>query len=289
MTISLFVLGAAVGSFLNVVALRYDPDRFLLDRHIVGGRSHCPACGARLRWLELIPLLSFVLQGGRCRRCRARLSFQYPLVELVSGLIFVFVPQKLTFLFYLSDAALFFLTVLWIFALLTIFLISLIDARLRLIPDEASIFLGLVGFSMLLVLSANIAALGYEVPPTSFLGHYALLFPWHKSPWLNHLAGSAFALLFFAFLIGITRGRGMGLGDLKLGAALGFLFGFPDIILLLILAFVIGSFVGLLVIASGTKTLKSFLPFGPFLGVAAALTFFFGGEIMATYFRLFPF
>ncbi len=88
----LFVFGLAIGSFLNVVALRYDGERSLFDAGPVSGRSYCPHCGRTLRWFELVPLVSFIMQGAKCRRCHAPISFQYPLVELISGLVFVFVP-----------------------------------------------------------------------------------------------------------------------------------------------------------------------------------------------------
>ena len=104
MGIILFFFGAAVGSFINVLATRYDPAAFLFSRRVIGGRSHCPGCGKTLRWFELIPLFSFLVQGGRCRRCKKRLSIQYLIVELLSGLIFVLVPVIIhsTFYFLLS-------------------------------------------------------------------------------------------------------------------------------------------------------------------------------------------
>jgi len=92
----LFIFGLAIGSFLNVVSLRFQPGQRLLDLRIINGRSHCPHCQKTLRWYELIPLLSFIVQFGKCRHCKKKLSLQYPLVEFLSGLIFVSVPLLLT-------------------------------------------------------------------------------------------------------------------------------------------------------------------------------------------------
>lgn len=87
-----FVFGAIVGSFLNVVSLRYQPEQKVFDIKIIGGRSRCPHCGKTLTWYELIPIISFLIQLGKCRSCRHRLSFQYPIVEILSGFIFLVVP-----------------------------------------------------------------------------------------------------------------------------------------------------------------------------------------------------
>jgi len=88
----LFLFGLSVGSFLNVVALRYQPSRKVFDPRGLSGRSSCPYCGGKLEWFELIPLLSFFIQKRKCRKCGHQLSFQYPIVELLSGIIFVAVP-----------------------------------------------------------------------------------------------------------------------------------------------------------------------------------------------------
>src|SRR3989344_2404324 len=95
MNILLFIFGAVLGSFINVLAVRYDPERFIFDSKVIGGRSYCPHCRKTLRWFELVPLMSFLFQRGQCLGCGRRISFQYPLVEIVAGLICVFVPMRL--------------------------------------------------------------------------------------------------------------------------------------------------------------------------------------------------
>ena len=88
-TVFLFITGLIVGSFLNVLIIRYDPDRGLFHKTVVGGRSRCVKCLTQLRWYELIPLVSFFVLCGKCRTCRVGISMQYPIVELVTGGIFI--------------------------------------------------------------------------------------------------------------------------------------------------------------------------------------------------------
>ncbi|MEK7212048.1 MAG: prepilin peptidase [Patescibacteria group bacterium] len=288
-SVLLFILGLALGSFLNVLSLRYDPDSPVINRGVIFTRSHCPHCGKKLRWFELIPVLSFVVQNGRCRSCRARLSLQYPVVEIVSGLILVAVPYYLQanrlWIFSSAPASVInTLAVLWVAAFLILLLISLIDFRLKLIPDELNIALGVLGLA-----AVWIAAPQFGQSTGSFLRGYGMLFGLKSGIWLNHIAAALIGALFLIFLILITRGRGMGLGDVKLTLALGLLFGWPDIVLLLALSFVLGSVAGLFEMYKRRKTLKSALPFGPFLTLAATLVFFAGYDIVRLYFQLFIF
>ncbi len=251
----LFLFGAAIGSFVNVVALRYDPDLFLFARKRIGGRSRCPHCGKTLRWFELIPLVSFALAGGRCLTCHARVSIQYPLVEVLSGLIFILVPLRLDGF---MAHGLWFMDALWISVFESLLLMSLIDIRLQIIPDEINIFL-------------------------LALGLVALVFPMNHEPSTSYLLGALFALFFFSLIILTTRGRGMGLGDVKLAAPLGLLFGWPDILILTVSSFIVGSAFGLYAMVFKNKNMKSAVPFGPFLALGAVITFFAGREIAYLY------
>ena len=275
MWLLLFVFGLAVGSFLDVVASRYDPDKFLLSKKIIGGRSRCVKCGKKLEWLELIPIISFALQAGRCRSCKTKLSLEYPLVEILSGLIFVLVPRAFSSWTVAG---------LWILVFLTLLLITLIDLRLNLIPDEASIILTILGIFLIILTASR-----FSLAEGSFLGPYAAMAGLRQNIWLNHLLAAISAGLFFGLLILITRGRGMGGGDLKLGAALGVVFGWPDTLAILALAFIIGSLFGLGGILRRKKTLKSAMPFGPYLALASVLIFFFGGDLARLYLKLLNF
>jgi prepilin signal peptidase PulO-like enzyme (type II secretory pathway) len=275
--ILLFVFGAAFGSFLNVLAVRYNPDRLLLVGEVVGGRSRCSYCRKTLRWFELIPLVSFALQRGRCRHCGKRISFQYPLVEILSGLIFVLVPIRLNF-YHLPPTTYHLLTAFWLLVFLTLLLISLVDFRLSLIPDEANLFLAALG-AIIIILSA----VSFGPAHGSLLDGYAAFFGLRQNIWLNHFAAAVFAAAFFLALILLTKGKGMGAGDLKLAAAMGLVFGWPDVMLMVFASFVVGAIVGASLVIAKKKKLKSALPFGPFLALASFLFFLFGGQLIQLY------
>lgn len=284
-TLFRFLIGLALGSFLNVIALRYRPDQFLFARGTWTGRSMCPFCHRQLRWFELIPLLSFVFQSGKCRRCEAVLSWQYPLVELISGLIFAFAPLAVAGNFPFIAAMYPYVFVgTWVVALYALFLVALIDARLKIIPDELNVAVAILG----LVIVAFIAFLSEPVG-ASFLGSLSGLFGLWSNAWLEHLVSALSLSLFFFALFFFSGGRGMGMGDVKLGFALGLLFGLPDVALVVILAFIIGAIVGIVMLATGRKGRKSALPFGPFLAGGALLVVFFGEAIMSAYLGLIGF
>ena len=291
-TAFLFILGLAVGSFLNVVAFRYTGEGRLFHIPKINGRSHCRTCERTLAWYELIPVVSFIFQLGTCRGCKQQLSWQYPLVEVASGVACAFVPEiiwrvyQVPFALTLGMPPLWYylVTVLFILVSLTLILISAIDARLTIIPDQSTlliVFLGivLVGIHFWYGLFAD--------AHTAFVGFYAHLFGFQSSLWLNHIVGAFFGLIFFGFITLVSRGRAMGMGDVKLAGALGLLFGWPDTLVALMLSFIIGSLWGILVLARRKKTFSSAVPFGPFIALGAATTVFFGQFIVNGYFRIF--
>jgi len=103
--IILFGLGTALGSFLNVLIFRYNPNGKLFDFKLLSGRSHCLKCGQNLKWFDLIPLFSFLVLLGRCRHCKARISFQYPIVEFLTGVIFIAVPLFLNHFYWVTNSS----------------------------------------------------------------------------------------------------------------------------------------------------------------------------------------
>jgi prepilin signal peptidase PulO-like enzyme (type II secretory pathway) len=288
-----FLFGLAAGSFLNVVALRYNPDRGLFEIQPLRGRSHCHECGETLRAYELIPVISFLLQLGRCRSCKRRISFQYPVVELASAFALAFIPsavQHTIFPGFLpgfggSVTAYVLMASVFSLASLLFILIAAIDVRLRIIPDEANIAIALLG----ILGTALFAYYGFFNDFNgSFLGHYAGIFGFHADPWVNRFFGAGVGAGFFGAIVFMTRGRGMGLGDVKLAAAGGFLLGWPDAPLAFLLAFVLGAFWSIILMASGKKKMKSVIPFGPFMVLGMFLIMLFGGELMSAYFSFFP-
>ncbi len=282
----LFVIGLAIGSFLNVVALRYDGGETapLFSPRAIGGRSHCPHCGTTLRWFELVPLASWIVQRGRCRTCHAKIGWRYPLAELLAGLIAVLVPLRVATAVAAGApgmAALVGISLFWIVIFEALFLMALIDIRLGIIPDGLNLSLAVIGIFFAIYLGGTI---GLANP--SLLGPYAGIFGLQANLWLNRLVGALFAGALFGLLIAGTRGKGMGMGDLKLAIPLGFLLGWPDILFAVAAAFVIGAVAGIVAILAGKRTMKGALPFGPFLAIGVATVFFFGYQFVRWYFRI---
>jgi len=236
----LFVLGISVGSFINCVVYRVNngPSPFK-------GRSICTKCKHQLRWKDNIPLLSFLLLGRRCRYCSSPISWQYPLVELATGILTILifkltnylpVPQagELRITNYNDFLTLFYnLLVGW--ALLAIFVSDLIYTT---IPDEI-------------------------VFPTLFIVFIYLIF---QSPnfLISNFLISLLTASFFYFLVLITHGRGMGLGDVKLAGLMGLILGWPKIIIALYLAFLTGAFFGVILILLKKRNLANILLLGLF-------------------------
>lgn len=284
----LFLIGLGIGSFFNVVALRYSPERFLFSWRALRGRSRCDFCGKKLAWFELIPLLSFFVQKGRCRKCGQFLSWQYPLAELTAGLIAAFVPlRSLSFfqenLLIFQGGALIWLVAFLTIVILFLLLAALVDLKHFVIPDEIILTLALFGFGVVLVKNFFFSP---ELP-VSFLGHYSLLFAWTRNVWTNHIFGIFIAGLPLALLTYLSKEKAMGWGDVKLAAVLGWILGWPDILLAIALSFVIGGATGLILILAKKKKMKSFVPFGPFLFIGTGLTVFLGSRILDWYFSIF--
>lgn len=231
---------------MNVVALRYQVGGPIFNKSILTGRSHCPYCQRTLQWYELVPVFSFLIQFGKCRHCKHNLTWQYPIVELLSGLTFVFVPG------FIEPVP------IGILVVLTLILITLIDLRLLVIPDQLTGFLAVLGLAVI------------------------ALFPAHQNITYK-IIGAALGLAIFGLIILLTRGRGMGMGDLKLAGVLGLLFGWPKIILIASLAFVIGGIWAAILLLTKKKSLKDAIPFGPFLAIAAVVVILIGDKLINFY------
>lgn len=244
----LFLAGLATGSFLNVLAIRYKKNGRILTRDILLGRSRCRTCRKTLSWYELIPLFSFLLQKGRCRHCQELLSWQYPLVEFGTAAVFVLSG------FYLYPYG------IWLVIFSALILVALIDFRLKIIPDQLNL--------LLLVAGAALVA-------SNQIGFLSLT---------NHIVGLLVGFCLIGLIIVLTDGKGMGEGDWKMAAVLGFIFGWPQILVLLALGFIIGGLFACGILAAGKKTLRATLPFGPFLVLASLVVAFWGGEIVQWYF-----
>jgi prepilin signal peptidase PulO-like enzyme (type II secretory pathway) len=239
-----FLFGICIGSFLNVVI-----DRFPSGQSIAKGRSSCDFCGKTLRWYELIPVVSWILQFGTCRRCHKKLSIQYPVIEIVTGIGFVFIAH----VFSHSPIVLFLALVL--FSLF--FVVGVIDLKYELISDvhTCCIFI------------------------TTAIFHYFML---HSlSGFVPYLVAGFGASLLFLLFWTFSKGKAMGFGDVELAFVLGFLAGFPAIVYGLYIAFLTGAILGVILIVRGNKTLKSHVPFGPFLITGTMIAIVYSTQIQA--------
>lgn len=240
------IIGFFLGSFLNVLADRLPNDRSIL------GRSHCEYCKKTLSWIDLIPLLSFVYLRGKCRYCQRKLSYQYPLAELLTGFLFGLTYLAVSgqiFNQFLNLNSLIINLILSLVLVSCLIVIFFADLRYGLIPDQ-------------IIAVGSVVALIWLV-----LFNQPML--------MNHALAALGALLFFLLIFILTRRRGMGFGDVKLAFLLGLFLGFPGIALALYIAFLTGGMVGIILILWKKKKLKSAVPFGPFLVLGAFLSFFF--------------
>jgi leader peptidase (prepilin peptidase)/N-methyltransferase len=273
-TLFLFILGTIFGSFLNVVILRYKTGETVFGRQL-GGRSACPRCGKKLLWRELIPIVSFIIQLGKCRNCKRPISWQYPVVEALSGIILATVPLILGVTPY---------AFIWAVVLLIMLTASFIDARHYVIPDLLTIIIAVLG--AIATVMVVFGKTGHEsLVPGTFLGSYAYIFSFTDNLWAAHLVASLIGGAFFSLIILLSRGKAMGWGDAKLAAAIGLLMGWPDAILAIIIAFILGAAVGIVELIADKKGLKDALPFGPFIAIGTAAVFYFGQNILAAYFE----
>jgi prepilin signal peptidase PulO-like enzyme (type II secretory pathway) len=236
------IVGLAVGSFLTAFTYRFPKKISTLS-----GRSFCPSCKKQIAWYDNIPTLSFLVLGGRCRNCRKRISWRYPLIELSTGLAFVGMgyftwPWDLTLAFRL------FIVSLLIFILI-------VDWETKIIPDEA-VFLG-----FLVVVAHSL----FVIPSSLFL----------------NLAAGFLAADSLLFIHLITRGCGMGLGDVKFALLGGTLIGLKLVVVWLFLAFLTGAALGVILIVAGRAKLKSAIAFGPFLVISLPITFLFGEKLIS--------
>ncbi len=239
-----FIFGATVGSFLNVVI-----DRLSTGRSIIYGRSYCEGCRKTLKAYDLLPIVSYLVLRGKCRYCKAKIPLRILIVETLSALTFA-----------------------------SIYL-SIVTASISLLPG---IFLGIIIYSFIGIFFAD---LEYGIIPDFLvivstvssllylLSSNGLVIP--------HLIAGFATLAFFLLLFVITKGRGMGLGDVKLSFMLGFFLGFPSIIVALYLAFLTGAGVSIiLVVWKKIRFLGGTIPFGPFLVGSAIIAYFFGTTII---------
>jgi len=245
-----FIYGAVVGSFLNVCICRL-PE----SRSVVSPPSSCPFCGYRIRWYDNVPIVSFILLKGKCRSCGVGISFRYPLVEALNGL--------LTLLLFLKFGPTLTFLVLFIFCS-SLVAITFIDIDHQIIPDVISLPGIVIGFG-----------LSFFLP---YLG-------WRDS--LIGLIAGGGSLLFVAYAYQLLTGKeGMGGGDVKLMAMMGAFLGWRSVPFIIFAASLVGSIIGVGLMVARGRDAKLAIPFGPFLAFSAILYIFYGNSIIDWYIGL---
>lgn len=243
------ILGMIVGSFLNVVILRFDE-----LRSIVNTRSHCPECKKTLSWYELIPVLSYIFLWGKCRSCKAKISLQYPLVELGTALLFGLIFWRFGF----SVQSYFLLAITAVLIVIFVYDILKYEISDWLVIAIAGLWLVYLGIDYF------------------FINHSLSII-------LNSLYGALILGGFFGLMVLLSKERWMGIGDIGLGAVVGLITGWPLVLVATMLAFLSGSVVGIGFMIGQAKKFKDKLPFAPFLVLGLWLTLLWGRQIMDWY------
>lgn len=293
------VLGLIVGSFINVLTLRFNPDEPNRVNKAFHGRSYCPHCKRQLAWFELIPILSFIFLKGKCRTCHQKISWQYPIVEFSTALIFMILAWKIlnfNFLSYylFTKPEVYFwaplLILLWFFFVSVLISVSVIDMRHYIIPDKITIFSSIVAFlaSIGFFVLGKFPQLNFPKYSLNFLGPFADPHILAINPILYYLIGAVILSAFLFFIFAITGGKAIGFGDVKLAFLIGLMLGPVGGVMAVMLSFVIGSIVGIYLIVSGKRKLKGAVPFGPFLSLGVLSVVVFGEAIVQFYLSLFP-
>lgn len=243
-----------MGSFLNVIILRFDE-----LKTIWRVRSHCLKCKKAIRWYDLVPFFSYFILGGKCRDCKKPISYQYPIVEGSIAILFALIYWQ---------AGLSWESLILAIIVSILVIIAAYDILHMEVPDILT-YLGIF-FALGLILLKLIENNGLS--------------------WEN-LIPYAYAVVaaagFLGFLVILSREKWMGAGDILLGVLMGLVLGMPAVLVGLFFAFVLGSVVGLILIAGKYKTLKDAVPFGPFLVAGTFIALFWGEKLVNYYLGIF--
>jgi leader peptidase (prepilin peptidase)/N-methyltransferase len=248
--IIVFIIGSTIGSFLNVCIYRIPR-----NLSIIIPSSRCPSCNTPIQPWDNIPILSYIFLRGRCRECKAKISFRYPLVEFLNALLYVLILWRF---------GLGWFTPVYFILCSSLIVITFIDLDFQIIPDRITlpgIPIGLIAGSLLL--------------PDPFMRYSVLGF---KSSIFGFLVGGG---LFYTIAL-ISKG-GMGGGDIKMMAMVGSFMGWKSVLMTTFLGSLMGSIFGLFLMLFKGKGRKTKVPFGPFLAIGTIITLFYGQELLRFY------
>ncbi len=246
MFIIIFVYGVIIGSFLNVLIYRLP-----LKENIATERSHCMKCGNKIKWYDLVPLVSYIILRGKCRHCKEKISVQYPLVELANGIGYVWI-------FYTNGINA--NSILFCLCASALLVLSVIDWRTYEIPFSINVFIFVLGIARIV--------LNLDMMADLVIGMFIVSIP--------------LLILFYA-----TKGRGIGGGDVKLMAAAGLLIGAKEIVLALVLGCIIGSIIHIALMKICNK--ENVLAFGPYLSLGIVIAILYGEKLINWYMGFYSF
>jgi leader peptidase (prepilin peptidase) / N-methyltransferase len=250
LTVVSVIFGALIGSFLNVCIFRLPR-----EESIVIPGSHCPHCQKPIEFYDNIPLVSYLLLRGKCRRCHGPISFQYPLVEGITGLfsllLFIKFGPSLTYLIYFSFIAALIAT-------------TVIDLHHQIIPDVISL-----------------PGIGVGWVASFILPHITVF-----DSLMGILLGGGSLFVVATVYQWLFKREGMGGGDVKLLAMIGAFLGWKAVILTILVSSVIGSITGIAVMIAKGRDFKCAIPFGPFLSLGAVVSLFYGQNLIDWYLHL---
>ncbi len=244
MEIIVFIFGIVIGSFLNVCIYRIPK-----EESIVSMQSHCRDCGTQIKVYDLIPILSYVLLKGKCRNCRVEISYIYPLIELVTGVLFLLIYLTYGFSF---------LALKYIVLICFLIVISIIDFETNYVYS-------------------NTTCLGIILGVIFIVAEAILL----KSSFINYLFGGFIGGGLIALIV-YTVG-GMGEGDIEICALCGIFLGWKYTLIMLFLTFIIGAIISMILIVFKLKNRKDYIPLGPFIFISVIITIFSGLKIWNMY------
>jgi leader peptidase (prepilin peptidase)/N-methyltransferase len=243
MTLIFLIYGLFIGSFLNVCIFRIPS-----GISIVKPPSSCGSCGHRLNYMDMLPVINYITNKGKCRYCGSHYSIQYPLIELLNGLLYALVCLKF---------GLTLNSILYSLIISLLITVSIVDLKHKIIPDSLNIAGGIVGIIYIII----------------------------NKTFLNSIIGALTGLVLFLAIALLTNA--MGGGDIKLMAALGLIFGIKGVLFISLFSFVIGAVISVILILLKIKGRKDEIPFGPFISLSALIYIFFGAEIINWYLALF--
>lgn len=276
--ITLFIFGLFFGSFFKVIVDRSeekyaeakpkDAHKKQKNKSWVTGRSCCQSCGKQINWYDNIPLLSYLLLGGRCRYCKKKIGLSYPLVEFLTGIIFVFVGYLLCYSPHFFAQNFILNSLYFLLIIIFLWLILLFDFKYMIIPDELVVLVSMVGVAKIF---------------SQFISSRASLFS-------IDLTVATFLLLFFLLLrylpLLILKKYGLGWGDIKLVFPLAMVLGYKLAIVGIFCAFIIGGVWGIILLITRRAKVGQMVSFGPLLVLGSFIAFAWGDSLWLAYWQL---